>query len=294
MGIVDGKVVIVTGAGRGIGRAEALAFARAGASVVVNDYGVEKDGSGAPDASIAAAVVAEIEAAGGRAVASAHAVHKEDGANAIVAAAVAAFGRLDVLVNNAGIVRDKPVLKTGVEDLAAVFDTHVAGTLLVTQAAVKQMLVQKNAGSGEIADNASGRIINTVGVSGLLGNVGQAAGAAANGAVYGLTRTLAIELQKHRIFVNALAPLAKTRQTEELPMFHGLDTLTPEHVAAAALFLGSALAKERTGAALAVSGAQLYSFKLAQSAGRFRDGNEVWAPEDIATHWDAIVKIAGA
>lgn len=280
MGIVDGKVVVVTGAGRGIGRAEALLFAREGASVVVNDAGRARDGAGDAEGDPAQEVVREIEAAGGRAVASTAPVHTEAGAAAIIQTAVEAFGRLDVLVNNAGILRDKTLLKMDLDAWTAVLDVHLTGSFLCSKAAAKQMLAQ---GQG-------GRIVNTTSVSGMMGNFGQSNYSAAKAAVYGLTRTTAIELQKHKIFVNAIAPIAKTRMTEDLPMFHGTSTLTPEHVAPAALFLGSPLAAERTGYVLAVSGAQMYAFKVVQTPGKFKDGDGVWTPQEIADHWDSIVK----
>ncbi|MBK6513804.1 MAG: SDR family NAD(P)-dependent oxidoreductase [Polyangiaceae bacterium] len=280
MGLCDGKVVVVTGAGRGIGRAEALAFSHAGASVVVNDLGGARDGTGGEDDDPAADVAREITAAGGRAVACKLPVHTKEGAQAIVACAVDAFGRIDVLVANAGILRDKTLLKLDLESWSAVLEVHLTGTFLCAQAAAKQMLAQ---GQG-------GRIVTTTSVSGLMGNLGQASYAAAKAGIYGLTRTLAIELQKHRIYVNALAPIAKTRMTEDLPMFHGTSSLTPEHVAPAAVFLGSSLAGERTGHVLAVSGAQMYAFKVVQTSGKFKDGDGVWTPEEIADHWDSIVK----
>jgi len=289
MGVVDGKVVIVTGAGGGIGRAEALLFASEGACVVVNDLGVSRDGAvhGVQSAAgSAAAVVQEIETAGGRAVASTHPVHTPEGAAAIVRTAVDAFGRLDVLVNNAGILRDKTLLKMELEQWQTVVDVHLTGTFLCSQAAAKQMVAQAARGEGDGC-----RIVNTTSVSGLMGNFGQANYAAAKAGIYGLTRTLAIELQKHKVFVNAIAPIAKTRMTEDLPMFHHTDSLTPEHVAPAALFLGSGLAGQRTGFVLAVSGAQMYAFKVVQTSGKFKEGAGVWTAQEIADHWDAIVRI---
>ncbi|MBM4360737.1 MAG: SDR family oxidoreductase, partial [Deltaproteobacteria bacterium] len=150
-----------------------------------------------------------------------------------------------------------------------------------TQAAAKQMTSQ---GEG-------GRIVNTTSVSGMLGNFGQANYAAAKAGIYGLTRTSAIELQKHRITVNAIAPIAKTRMTEDLPMFQGIDSLTPEHVAPAALFLGSPLCADRTGHVLAVSGSRMYAYKVVESKGKFKDGNAIWSADEIAENWDAIVKV---
>jgi NAD(P)-dependent dehydrogenase (short-subunit alcohol dehydrogenase family) len=280
MGLCDGKVVVVTGAGGGIGRAEALLFAREGAKVVVNDLGGTREGVGSSDAA-ASRVVAEIEAAGGVAVESFDSVATPEGAARIVARAVEAFGRLDVLVNNAGIVRDKSMVKMTEEMWDSVVAVHLKGTFLCSQAAAKQMTTQ---GEG-------GRIVNTTSVSGMLGNFGQANYAAAKAGIYGLTRTAAIELQKHRITVNAVAPIAKTRMTEDLPMFQGIDSLTPDHVAPAAVFLGSPLCGDRTGHVLAVSGSRMYAYKVVESKGKFKDGNDVWSASEIAENWDAIVKV---
>ncbi|MFS8070828.1 MAG: SDR family NAD(P)-dependent oxidoreductase [Byssovorax sp.] len=281
MGLLDGKVAIVTGAGGGIGRAEALLLAKEGAKVVVNDLGGARDGTGSGD-SAASKVVEEIKAAGGEAVASFDDVSTAAGAQKIIDAAVSAFGRLDVLVNNAGILRDKSILKMDEAMWDAVIAVHLKGTFLCTQAAAKQIVSQ---GGG-------GRIVNTTSVSGMMGNFGQANYAAAKAGIYGLTRTAAIELQKHRITVNALAPIAKTRLTEDLPMFQtATDSLTPDHIAPAALFLGSDLCGDRTGNVLAVAGAQMYIYKVVQSAGKFKDENGVWTAQEIADNWDAIAKI---
>lgn len=280
MGLLDGKVVVVTGAGGGIGRAEAKLLASEGAKVVVNDVGGARDGVGADDAA-ASAVVAEICAAGGEAVANFDSVATAEGAHRIVLAAVTAFGRLDVLVNNAGIVRDKSLMKMTEEMWDSVIAVHLKGTFLCTQAAAKQLMAQ---GEG-------GRIVNTTSVSGLLGNFGQANYAAAKAGIYGLTRTAAIELQKHRITVNAIAPIAKTRMTDDLPMFQGIDTLTPEHIAPAVLFLASPLCADRTGHVLAVSGSRMYAYKVVEAKGKFKDGNEVWTANEISENWDAITKV---
>ncbi len=280
MGILEGKVVVVTGAGGGIGRAEALLLAEEGARVVVNDLGGARDGVGVGDAA-ANKVVAEIRAAGGEAIANFDTVATLEGAQRIIASAVEAFGRLDVLINNAGILRDKSLLKLTEELWDSVIAVHLKGTFLCTQAAAKQLIAQ---GEG-------GRIVNTTSVSGMLGNFGQANYAAAKAGVYGLTRTAAIELQKHRITVNALAPIAKTRMTDDLPMFQGIDTLTPEHIAPAALFLASPLCADRTGHVLAVSGSRMYAYKVVESKGKFKDGNEVWTASEIAANWDAIAKV---
>lgn len=280
MGILDGKVAIVTGAGGGIGRAEALLFAKEGASVVVNDLGGARDGAGA-STSAADQVAAEIRAAGGKAIASYDSVATSEGASAIVKTAVDAFGRVDVLVNNAGILRDKSFLKMDEAMWDAVVDVHMKGAFFCSQAAARQM----------IAQGGGGRIVNTTSVSGMLGNFGQTNYSAAKAGVYGLTRTTSIELQKHRITVNAIAPIAKTRMTEDLPMMQGVDTLTPDHIAPAALYLGSDLVGDRTGHVLAVAGARLYCFKVVETPGKFKDGDGgVWTASEIADNWDAIVK----
>jgi NAD(P)-dependent dehydrogenase (short-subunit alcohol dehydrogenase family) len=285
MGLLDGKVAIITGAGNGIGRAHALLFASEGASVVVNDVGGARDGTGS-DASAADAVVKEIAQAGGKAVASHASVATAEGAASIVKAGVDAFGKVDILVNNAGILRDKTFLKMDEAMWDVVVEVHLKGTFLCSQAFVKQVLAQAGAGGG-----GSARVVNTTSVSGMMGNFGQANYAAAKAGIYGLTRTMSIELQKHRITVNALAPIAKTRLTEDLPMFQGVETMTAEHISPAALFLASDLCGDRTGHVLAVAGARLYAFKVIETPGKFKDEERgVWTPQEIAEHWDAIVK----
>ena len=185
-------------------------------------------------------------------------------------------------MNNAGILRDKTLLKMDEAMWDAVIAVHLKGTFLCTQAAARQM----------VAQGGGGRIVNTTSVSGMLGNFGQANYSAAKAAVYGFTRTAAIELQKHRITVNALAPVAKTRMTEDLPMFQaGMETLTPDHIAPAALFLASDLCADRTGHVLAVTGSQVFAYKVVQSAGKFKDEGAAWTAQEIADHWEAITKV---
>ncbi len=281
MALLEGKVAIITGAGNGIGRAHALLFAKEGASIVVNDVGGARDGTGS-DASAADVVVKEVIAAGGKAVASHETVSTIEGASAIVKRGVDAFGKVDILVNNAGILRDKTFLKMDEAMWDAVILVHLKGSFLCSQAFVKQAIAQ---GHGA-------RIVNTTSVSGMMGNFGQSNYAAAKAGIYGLTRTMSIELQKHKITVNALAPIAKTRLTEDLPMFQGVETMTAEHISPAALFLASDLCGDRTGHVLAVAGARLYAFKVIETPGKFKDddGTGVWTPQEIAENWDAIVK----
>jgi NAD(P)-dependent dehydrogenase (short-subunit alcohol dehydrogenase family) len=280
MGLLDGKVAIITGAGGGIGRSHAMLFAKEGAKVLVNDLGGPRDGSGT-DATAAEKVAAEIKDAGGVAVANHESVATAEGAASVIKSAVAAFGRADLLVNNAGILRDKTFLKMDEAMWDAVVAVHLKGTFLMSQAMAKQLTSQ---GEG-------GRIVNTTSVSGMLGNFGQANYAAAKAGIYGLTRTMSIELQKHRITVNALAPIAKTRMTEDLPMYSGTTTLTPEHISPAALFLVSDLCGDKTGYVLAVAGARMYAFKVVETSGRFKEeGDGVWTPQEIADAWDGIMK----
>jgi NAD(P)-dependent dehydrogenase (short-subunit alcohol dehydrogenase family) len=256
MGLLSGKVAIITGAGGGIGRAHALLFAREGAQVVVNDVGGTRDGKGV-DTSAAGKVVDEIRAAGGTAVANGESVATSEGAASIVSTAV-----------------DEAMWD-------AVIAVHLKGTFLCSQAFAKQV----------VAQGGGGRIVNTTSVSGMLGNFGQANYSAAKAGIYGLTRTTSIELQKHRITVNAMAPIAKTRMTEDLPMFQGVDSMTPEHIAPAVLFLASDLCGDRTGHVVAVAGARLYAFKVIETPGRFKEtDNGMWTPQEIADSWEAIIK----
>jgi NAD(P)-dependent dehydrogenase (short-subunit alcohol dehydrogenase family) len=282
MALLDGKVAIVTGAGGGIGRATALALAREGASVIVNDRGVERDGSGAPSPAAADAVVAEIRAAGGKAEASYDDVTSEQEAQRLVADAVQRFGRLDVLINNAGILRDSQLLKLALPDWQSLIDLHLTGSLLCLRAAASRLKEQGQGGS----------IVNTTSVAGLLGNVGQASYAAASAGVYGLTRTASIELQRFGIRVNAVAPLAKTRITQDLPLFEKIgDSLSPEHVAPVHVYLASDLSRDVTGVTLSVAGARISQFKLVESAGRHKDdASGIWTAAEIAEQFASIAK----
>jgi NAD(P)-dependent dehydrogenase (short-subunit alcohol dehydrogenase family) len=279
MGLMDGKVVIVTGAGGGIGRSHAMLFAREGAKVVVNDVATALEG--AREVRTADHVARELNELGASAVANFDDVATAGGSAGVIGAAVSAFGRVDVLVNNAGILRDKSFLKMDDAMWDAVVAVHLKGTFLCSQVFAKRV----------VAQGGGGRVVNTTSVSGMLGNFGQANYSAAKAGIYGLTRTMSIELQKHRITVNAIAPIAKTRMTEELPMFQGVDTLTADHIAPAALFLGSALCGDRTGHVLAIAGARVYAFKVVETSGRFKEtDNGLWTAQEIADSWDAIVK----
>ncbi len=281
MGLLDGKVVLITGAAGGLGSAYARLFAREGAELALNDNGVDETGQ-FPDETRLSALGAELRRDGHKLLLHRESVATRKGAENFVGATVETFGRVDVLVNNAGYVLDKTLLKLEEEAVDCVFDVHAKGSLYATQHFARQV----------IAQGGGGRIVNTTSASGLLGHFGQASFAMASAAVYALTRTSSIELQKHRITVNAVAPLAKTRLTAALPLFQGVDTLTPEHVAPAVLFLASDASRDRTGHVLAVAGARVYALKFVESSGRFKEIDDgVWTADEIATAWDSIVKL---
>jgi NAD(P)-dependent dehydrogenase (short-subunit alcohol dehydrogenase family) len=281
MALLEGKVAIVTGAGHGIGKATALAFARHGARVVVNDLGGSRDGAGSDNAA-ADAVVAEIAGAGGTAVANYDDVSKPSGAQALVNRALESFGSVDVLLNNAGILRDKTLLKMELAQWQSVLDVHLTGTFLCLQVAAAAMKDK----------NVRGSIINTTSVSGMLGNFGQSNYSAAKAGIYGLTRTASIELQRYGIRVNAVAPVAKTRMTDDLPMFEKIESsLSPEHIAPAHVFLASDLSRDVSGQVLAVAGGRISVYKVVESPGKYKEaGGGVWTPEEIAEHFDALSK----
>ncbi|MFN3352081.1 MAG: SDR family NAD(P)-dependent oxidoreductase [Brevundimonas sp.] len=223
----DGRVAIVTGAGGGLGREHALGLARRGARVVVNDLGGARDGSGG-SASAAEAVVAEIEALGGEAIANPASVTDFDAVKAMVEAAMSKWGRVDILVNNAGVLRDKTFAKMELEDFRFVVDVHLMGAVNCTKAVWEIMRAQNY-----------GRIAMTTSSSGLYGNFGQSNYGAAKMALVGLMQTLSIEGAKNDIRVNCLAPTAHTRMTEDLGAALPLDQLGPELVTPGLLYLVS-------------------------------------------------------
>jgi len=282
MTLLEGRVAVVTGAGRGIGRAIALAFAEQGATVVVNDTGCERDGSGS-DPSVAASVVAEIQAQGGRALASAHSVLHRQEVEALFQLATREFDHVDVLVNNAGIISDKNLFDMTDQQWQSVVDTHMGGTFLCTQAVAGLFRRQKSGGS----------IINMTSVSGLLGNLGQTNESASKAGIYGLTRTASIELQRFRVRVNAIAPIARTRLTADLPMFEKVNrTLEPVHVAPVAVFLASDLSDDVSGVALSVAGGRISTFALVESAGRIKEADQgPWTPEEIRDNFAGISRV---
>jgi len=285
MGLLDGKVAVITGSGNGIGRLEAQRFAQEGAHIVVNDPGLARDGSGG-DTSVADAVVAEIRANGGQAVPSYDSVATMEGARRIVSTAVEAFGSLDILVNNAGIVRDKSFLKLDEGSFDAVIAVDLRGTFNVAQCAARQMIDQKR----------GGKIVNTTALAGMFGNFAQANYSAAKAGIYGLTRTLAIELKKHNIQVNALAPVARTRMTEDLPMFQAMseEHYGPQFIVPGALFLASSLSSDLSGEVLAVAGTKLSIYRVLESTGVLKeDPTQPWTAAEIAERWDELSMLGG-
>jgi NAD(P)-dependent dehydrogenase (short-subunit alcohol dehydrogenase family) len=274
MGLFSGKVVVVTGAGNGIGRAEAIAFAKAGASVVVNDVGGARDGTG--NSRAADDVVTEIKAAGGDAIATFGSVSDLDGAEGTIWAAISRYKRVDVLVNNAGILRDKGLLNMSVAEWDAVLDVHLKGSFLMTRAFGRAIKQQGPPTSGRYA------IVNTTSMSGLLGNFGQANYSSAKAGLFGLTRTSSIELEKLGCRVNAIAPVALTRMTEDIPMLQelGVAEMGPDHVAAVVTWLASDVAADVNGRVFGVHGKKVFEYAMAQSEGAFADG-DAWTPEAL-------------
>ena len=247
-----GRVVLVTGAGRGLGRAHAIACAALGGKVVVNDHGGSRDGVGASLVP-AEEVVEEIRAAGGEAVANAGNVAEPDDAAAMIELAHSRFGSLHALVNNAGILRDKSLLNMTIEDWTAVVDVHLRGSFVMTQAAGRYWRDRSKAGEAIAA-----RVINTTSGSGLFGNFGQANYSAAKGGIASLTVLTAIELRRYGVTANAIAPVAKTRlisQDGESPTLkQDFDPLDPANVSPLVCWLASTISRELTGQIFSVVG----------------------------------------
>ncbi|HTM85757.1 MAG TPA: SDR family oxidoreductase [Mycobacterium sp.] len=258
MGLLDGRVVIVTGAGGGIGRAHALAFAAEGAKVVVNDIGVGLDGSPAGGGSAAANVVEEIVAAGGQAVANGSNVADWDQAAALIQTAVDTFGGLDVLVNNAGIVRDRMFANTSEEEFDAVVAVHLKGHFATMRHAAAYWRAKSKAG-----ESVDGRIINTGSGAGLQGSVGQANYSAAKAGIAALTLVAAAEMGRYGVTVNAIAPAARTRMTEAVfaemmaTQDDAFDAMAPENVSPLVVWLGSVESRDVTGKMFEVEGGQI-------------------------------------
>ena len=268
MGLLDGKVAIITGAGGGLGRTHALLLAKEGARIVVNDLGGTMDGSGSGNA-MADEVVEEIKAMGGEAIANYASVSEEAGAQSMVDDAINQWGRLDILVNNAGILRDKSLLKLEPPHFDLVLEVHARGTYLCTRAAAAKM---KELGHG-------GAIISTSSIAGLKGNFGQTNYACAKAGIAGMTRVWAMELKRAGIRCNVIAPMAKTRMTVDIDAVP--DDITPEQISPMVLFLASDLSKDVNGRIFGCHGKHMFEYRMELTPGVILD-NEDWTASMIA------------
>src|SRR3954468_18256387 len=278
MGICDDRIVIVTGAGGGLGRARALAFAAEGARVVVNDIGTSREGEGA-SAAPAQRVVDEITAAGGRAVANTDDVADWDGAQRLVRTAIDTFGGLDVLVNNAGFLRDRMLVSTSEEEWDAVIRVHLKGHFAPTRFAAAYWREQQKAGAAVDA-----RVINTSSGAGLMGSVGQGTYSAAKAGIAALTLVESAELGRYGATANAIAPAARTRMTEAVfaetmakPDDDAFDVMAPENVAPLVVWLGSTDSAGVTGRVFEVEGGIV----------SVADGWQHGPREDKGARWEA-------
>jgi NAD(P)-dependent dehydrogenase (short-subunit alcohol dehydrogenase family) len=276
----DKRVAIITGAGNGLGKSHALQLAARGAKVVVNDFGGARDGMGG-SSSAAQAVVDEIIAAGGIAIANGANVADAKQVKAMVGQAMTEWGRIDILINNAGILRDKSFGKMEVENWDAVVDVHLNGTAYCSHA-VWNIMKEQN----------YGRIVNTTSTSGIYGNFGQANYGAAKNAVVGLMNTLHIEGAKNNIRINCIAPTAATRMTEDIMPPEMLAQLQPENVTPAVLFLASEDAPSRT---ILLAGGGYYTVaKLMESDGLYLKDAAQRTPEAIADAFEGLCDMNNA
>ncbi len=272
----DGRVAIVTGAGGGLGRSHALLLASRGAKVVVNDLGGSRDGSGA-GSEMADQVVDEIKAAGGEAVANYASVADPEGAKSIVQSALDAFGKVDIVINNAGILRDTSFKNLTPETLDLVLKVHLYGGFFVTHAAWEHL-----------RENNYGRIINTTSGSGLYGNFGQTNYSAAKSGLVGFTRTLALEGAKYNIHANAIAPVAASRMTEDIMPPQMLDKLQPENVSPLVAYLCSETCSAN-GQVFSVGGG--YYSRVALIEGEGVSFDEVPTVDEIADNFEKIADV---
>jgi NAD(P)-dependent dehydrogenase (short-subunit alcohol dehydrogenase family) len=290
-GIVDGRVVIVTGAARGIGRGHALEFARQGAKVVVNDLGAEVDGSGSSTGP-AGEVVDEIRASGGEAIANGDDVADFEGARRLVESAVDAFGDLHVLVNNAGILRDRMLVNMSAEEWDDVIRVHLRGTFAPLRHAGAYW--RGRAKAGEPVDAA---IINTTSSSGIYGNAGQGNYGAAKAGIAGLTVIAARELGRYGVTVNAVAPAALTRMTENLTRWQAgdgpqdFDPRAADNIAPLVVWLGSDQARDITGRVFNVRGGTI-SVAEGWRAGPGVDKGARWEPAELGAVIPGLVEKA--
>lgn len=288
MGICEGRTVIITGAARGLGRAYALAFAAEGANVVVNDIGASLGGEGR-DTSAADGVVEEIVQSGGKAVANYDDVTDWDAAKRIVETAVREFGDLHVVVNNAGIVRDRMFVSATLDEWDATMHVHLRGHFCVSRHAVDYWRAKAKAGEAPDA-----RIINTTSGAGLQGSIAQAAYSTAKGGIATLTLVQAAELGRYGITANALAPAARTRMTEQAfaekmaTEGDAFDTMDPANVAPAVVWLGSAHSAKVTGCVFELEGGKIM-LEDGWREGPFVDKGARWEPDDVGEAVDRLL-----
>jgi NAD(P)-dependent dehydrogenase (short-subunit alcohol dehydrogenase family) len=276
---LDGKVAVVTGAGRGIGREHAIALARAGSKIVVNDLGASLAGEGT-DAGPAHDVVREIEALGGEAIANGENVADFAGAQRMIEDAIAAFGRLDILVNNAGILRDRMLVNMEEHEWDAVIEVHLKGHFAPTRHAAAHWRERSKAG-----DQVTARVINTSSPSGVFGNVGQLNYGAAKAGIVGFTLIAAQELQRYGVTVNAIAPNARTRMTEAAfgeipPPENGFDPADPANNSPIVVALCADEAQEITGQVFFVYGG-VVNMLSGWDAGELFASDERWDPDAL-------------
>ncbi len=280
MGICNNRTVIITGAARGLGRAYALAFAAEGANVVVNDIGTSLNGEGR-DTSAADGVVAEIIAAGGKAIANYEDITDWDAAKRIVDAAVAAFGDLHVVVNNAGIVRDRMFVSATLEEWDATMHVHLRGHFCLSRHAVDYWRAKQKAGT-----NPDARIINTSSGAGLQGSIAQAAYSTAKGGIASLTLVQAAELGRYGITANALAPSARTRMTEQAfadkmaTEGQAFDVMDPANIAPTVVWLGSGESADVTGCVFELEGGKIM-LEDGWREGPVVDKGAQWQPAEV-------------
>ncbi len=288
MGICDKRTVIITGAARGLGRAYALAFGAEGANVVVNDIGTSLAGEGR-DTSAADAVVDEIKAAGGKALANYEDITDWDAAKRIVDAAVAEFGDLHVVVNNAGIVRDRMFVSATPEEWDATMHVHLRGHFCVSRHAVDYWRAKQKAGTDPDA-----RIINTSSGAGLQGSIAQAAYSTAKGGIASLTLVQAAELGRYGITANALAPSARTRMTEQAfaekmaTAEQAFDTMDPANIAPTVVWLGSSASAHVTGCVFELEGGKIM-LEQGWREGPFVDQQARWDPSQVGAAVDSLL-----
>ncbi|MEZ5697184.1 MAG: SDR family NAD(P)-dependent oxidoreductase [Sphingomonadaceae bacterium] len=278
MGMMEGKVALVTGAGRGVGRGIALEFAKAGASVVVNDLGVALSGDDEGDGSPAEQLAEEIKAKGGKAIANHDSVAEWDGGQAMVRAAIDTFGRLDAVVNNAGNLRDLFFHKMGPDEFDAVIAVHLKGSFNVSRAAAPLFKEQ-----------ASGAYVHMTSTSGLIGNFGQANYSAAKLGIVGLSKSIALDMQRFNVRSNAVAPFAWTRMIDSIPTdtpeqqkrVEGLKKLVPEKIAPFVVALTSDEGADVTGQIFGVRNNEIYLFSQPRPI-KTAHTSDGWTPETVA------------